>query len=171
MNNKIKSVYRFLSPKYQNLFLDYKVDFKPRYGHGKSPHTSCFPSLIQDATVTRRCWRRLWGTKHQYGKSETQKKRPIRRNLHGTMVFCLGLTSSAFIPCLPSTSRQDRFYSEQYGLAMYLLANPRKFEPLLPNYFISQDKELSQYIEPIWNHPRLKGVERHGGSFWLRIVE
>ncbi len=63
----------------------------------------------------------------------------------------------------------DRFYSEQYGLAMYLLANPKKYEPILPNYFIYKDKELSKQIEPIWNHNNLKGVERHGGSFWLRI--
>ncbi|MBS1745780.1 MAG: class I SAM-dependent methyltransferase [Bacteroidetes bacterium] len=65
----------------------------------------------------------------------------------------------------------DRFYSEQYGLAMYLLANPRKYRPLLPNYFIFEDKELSAQIEPIWAHENLHGVERHGGSFWLRIAE
>ena len=65
----------------------------------------------------------------------------------------------------------DRFYSEQYGLAMYLLANSKKYEPILPNYFISEDKEISKQIELIWNHPNLKGVERHGGSFWLKINE
>lgn len=54
---------------------------------------------------------------------------------------------------------------------MFLLANPKKYEPLLPNYFIYQDKELSKQIEPIWNHPNLEGVERDGGSFWLRINE
>lgn len=63
----------------------------------------------------------------------------------------------------------DRFYSEQYGLAMFLLANPEKFKPILPNYFISEDKELSEFISPIWNHENLKGVEVHGGSFWLEI--
>jgi len=65
----------------------------------------------------------------------------------------------------------DRFYTEQYGLAMYLLANPKKYEPILPNYFISEDKELSALISPIWEHENLKNVERHGGSFWLRISE
>jgi hypothetical protein len=34
----IKQIYRFLNPKFQNLFLEYKVNFKPRYGHGKPPH-------------------------------------------------------------------------------------------------------------------------------------
>lgn len=36
--NMIKQIYRFLNPKFQNLFLEYKVDFKPRYGHGKPAH-------------------------------------------------------------------------------------------------------------------------------------
>jgi hypothetical protein len=63
----------------------------------------------------------------------------------------------------------DRFYSEQYGLAMYLLANPKKYETILPNYFISEDKELSGLISPIWNHENLKNVEKHGGSYWIKI--
>ncbi len=65
----------------------------------------------------------------------------------------------------------DRFYSEQYGLAIYLLANAEKYNPLLPNYFIFEDKELSDLISPIWNHDNLQGVEKHGGSFWIRISE
>ena len=64
----------------------------------------------------------------------------------------------------------DRFYSEQYGLACYLLSNPDKYETLLPNYFISEDKELSELIAPIWKHENLHNVERHGGSFWIRIA-
>ena len=46
----------------------------------------------------------------------------------------------------------DRFYSEQYGLAMYLLANEKKYEPLLPNYFIYCDTELSMQIAPFWSY-------------------
>jgi hypothetical protein len=65
----------------------------------------------------------------------------------------------------------DRFYSEQYGLAMYLLANPKKYETILPNYFIFEDRELADIIAPIWNHKHLEGVEKHGGSYWLRINE
>ena len=63
----------------------------------------------------------------------------------------------------------ERFYSEQYGLAIYLLANSERYQPILPNYFISEDKELSQILNPIWSQPALKEVEKHGGSFWLRI--
>ena len=65
----------------------------------------------------------------------------------------------------------DRIYSEQYGLAMYLLANPNKYQTLLPNYYISEDKSLAAILEPIWNHPNLQGVEKHGGSYWLQIAE
>jgi len=36
--NPVKSLYKFLSPKYQSLFLEYKVDLKPRYGFGKPPN-------------------------------------------------------------------------------------------------------------------------------------
>jgi len=65
----------------------------------------------------------------------------------------------------------DRFYSEQYGLAMYLMAAPDKYLPLLANYFISEDPELKQILAPLWNQPRLSGVESHGGSFWLQIAK
>lgn len=65
----------------------------------------------------------------------------------------------------------DRFYSEQYGLAMYLIANSRKYQTILPNYFISEDEELSSIIAPIWNHCSLDDVEHHGGSFWLKIAK
>lgn len=63
----------------------------------------------------------------------------------------------------------DRFYNEQYMLAAFLLANPEKFKTILPNYFISEDDELKKLISPIWDHPNLHDVERHGGSFWIQI--
>jgi hypothetical protein len=34
----------------------------------------------------------------------------------------------------------DRFYSEQYGLAAFLLANPDRFLTIMPNYFVSEDR-------------------------------
>lgn len=51
------------------------------------------------------------------------------------------------------------FYSEQFGLAMYLLANSNKYQPILPNYFILDDKELSSILDPIWQHPNLDHIE------------
>lgn len=64
----------------------------------------------------------------------------------------------------------DRAYTEQYGLAMYLMANPEKYKPILPNYYISEDAELSAILEPVWSAINIQEVERHGGSFWLEIV-
>ncbi len=63
----------------------------------------------------------------------------------------------------------DRAYSEQYGLAFFLLANSQRYRPLVANYFISEDEPLRQRCQPLWQHPNLAGVEQHGGSFWLEI--
>lgn len=63
----------------------------------------------------------------------------------------------------------DRFYNEQYMLAAFLLSNPERYKPLLPNYYISENKALSELIAPMWNQDHLAQVERHGGSFWIQI--
>ena len=64
----------------------------------------------------------------------------------------------------------DRFYSEQYGLAAFLMANPKRYHPILPNFFISEDETPRSITDPIFDHPNLRGrVERHGGSFWIQI--
>ena len=61
------------------------------------------------------------------------------------------------------------FYSEQYGLAMYLLANSEKYQPLFANYYVSENMQLASIIADFWKHENTKNVERHGGSFWLKI--
>ncbi|MCD4698782.1 MAG: class I SAM-dependent methyltransferase [Bacteroidales bacterium] len=45
---KLKDFYHFLSPKFQNLFSEYKIDFKPRYGHGKSAHAKLLDIIEQN---------------------------------------------------------------------------------------------------------------------------
>ncbi len=65
----------------------------------------------------------------------------------------------------------DRAYSEQYGLAAFILANPEKFEVMMPNYFVSEDPELAAILSPLFDSPELNQVERHGGSFWIRIAK
>ena len=61
----------------------------------------------------------------------------------------------------------DRFYAEQYMLATMLLSNPARYELLAPNFYLSEDAELKQILEPLWKE--LPGVEKHGGSFWWRV--
>jgi hypothetical protein len=63
----------------------------------------------------------------------------------------------------------DRFYTEQYGLAINLLANAKRYQTIFPAYYISEDKSLRGIISDLWEHPNLQEVEQHGGSFWLRI--
>lgn len=63
----------------------------------------------------------------------------------------------------------DRFYSEQYMLAAFLLANPDKYKTIFPAMYISENNELASKIANIWNHPNTKNVEKHGGSYWIQI--
>jgi hypothetical protein len=279
----IKQLYRFLNPKFQNLFLEYKVNFKPRYGHGKPPHKSLY-EIIDQNKETYKAYLEKALTYSEYiwtirdAKQETDPSKPTWNNgfLPGldiigiytmmasmkpkkyieigsgnsTKVAFKAKTEHAlateivsidpmpraeidhlantvirepfenidlqllddlcendilfvdnshrilpnsdatvfFLEILPRLKKGvivhihdiylpydypqfmcDRFYSEQYGLAMYLLANPTKYESILPNYFIYEDEDLAKLISPIWNHENLADVERHGGSFWLRI--
>ncbi len=281
----IKNVYHFLSPKFQTLFLEYKVDMKPRYGHGKPAHNELYniinanrnfykafleKSLLykdniqkikksgDDSAVNNPVWNNGFlpgldiiaiysmlainkpkkyievgsgnSTKVAY-KSKKENNldteiisidpkpraeidqladRVIRKpfeNVDYKMIFDLEANDILFIDnshrILPNSDSMvfyleilpklkkgvivhihdiylpydypqfmcDRFYTEQYGLAMYLLANAEKYKPILPNYFIYKDKGLSKIIAPFRKHTNLDGVEQHGGSFWLKIMK
>jgi hypothetical protein len=282
----MKQLYRFLHPKFQNLFLEYKVELTSRYGHGKPPHAELLQIIEQNRASYRAFLEtalsfkeNIWtivdnkletdgakpgwnneflpgldmigiytmlatikpkkyveigsgnSTKVAYkAKNEQQlateiisidpQPRAEIDNLADTvirqpfetidinwlihlleendilfvdnshrilpnsdaMVFFLEILPrlkkgvivqlhDIFLPYDYPSFMCDRFYSEQYGLAIYLLANPKKYEPIAPNYFMSEDKALADTIAPIWEHPNLTNVERHGASFWLRISE
>ena len=281
----IKSLYRFLNPKFQNLALDYPVDFKPRYGHGLPPHKELYNIInknrtlyqellsdalkykeniweIQDSNLESDTTKPVWNngflpgldiigiytmlskykpnkyievgsgnsTKVIY-KAKKEQSLPteiisidpmpradiddladqvIRKpfeDIDFDVVEELGENDILFIDnshrILPNSDSMaffleilprlkkgvivhihdvylpydypqvmcDRFYSEQYGLAIYLLANSNKYQSILPNYFISEDEMLSNHIAPIWQHDNMKNVEQHGGSFWININE
>lgn len=280
----IKQLYRFLSPKFQNLFLDYPVNFKPRYGHGKPPHTALYDIIaanrdtyqyllskaldlkehiweIKEAKRERDTTKPGWNngflpgldiigiytmlaefkpkkyieigsgnsTKVAYKAKQEQQlsteiisidpmpraeidqladvviRQPFETidlnllytldendilfvdNSHrilpnsDAMVFFMDILPKlkkgvivhihdVYLPYDYPQFMCDRFYSEQYGLAFYLLANPTKYETLLPNFFIAEDAALAATIAPIWQHENLSHVEKHGGSFWLRIA-
>lgn len=77
----------------------------------------------------------------------------------------------------------ERYYSEQYLLAAYLLARGSRFRILLPNAFVSLDPDLVQTLAPLWSDLAMNGefepprpdklqtggVEAHGSLFWLVI--
>jgi len=74
--------------------------------------------------------------------------------------------------CLPydyPTEWINRYYSEQYLLAAYMLAKGHMFDIILPNMFISWDNELKSILAPLWEKDEMKNVETHGCSFWIRI--
>lgn len=60
-----------------------------------------------------------------------------------------------------------RFYSEQYVLAAYLLAQGTLFDVTLPSSFLGHCPDLKQIVVPIWS--RLPGANPSGSSFWLQI--
>src|SRR5262245_18921113 len=64
---------------------------------------------------------------------------------------------------------RDGYYSEQYLLAVSLLAEHPNFDVVLPNAFVAADVELSAVVEPIWRDARMKQVPRQGMSFWMRM--
>lgn len=64
---------------------------------------------------------------------------------------------------------KDQFFSEQYLLGLYLLLGTEKVKIVLPNTFISSDPELSHILDPLWKDVKMKGVEVHGGSFWIKV--
>lgn len=281
----LKQLYRFLNPKFQTLFLEYKVDMKPRYGHGFPAHKG-LQEIIENGVKDYKKYidkaleykESIWTIQDQ--QKETDSKRPAWNNgflpgLDIIMIYTLvsqlkpkryievGSGNSTkvvymakkdnnlnteiisidpmpraeiddladkvyrlpfedidfdvvdlleegdvlfidnshrvlpnsdamvfFLEILPRLKKGvvvhihdiflpydypqfmcDRFYSEQYGLAMYLLANPKKYKTIFPNYFVSENEELSSALAGIWEHPNMKGVEKHGGSYWLQIME
>ena len=75
-----------------------------------------------------------------------------------------------FLPFDYPPEWNERYYSEQYLLAAWLLADGRRVNVELPNMFVSEDQNLRDELNPLWTG-ELAGVQRHGGSFWLRIPE
>ena len=281
----IRKLYKFFSPKYQNLFSEYNVEFVPRYGHGKPPHALLYDLISQNKEVYKNFLEASLKYKteiHKFKKQneETDTYAPVWNNgyLPGLDIVMIYTTLAEFKPkryvevgsgnstkvafrtihdneletkitsidpfpraqiddladvilrkkfedinydvilsleendilfidnshrVLPNSDAMvffmeilpklkkgvivhihdiylpydypqvmcDRFYSEQYALAAFLMANPEKYKTILPNYFISEDQDLSGLVSEMWEHPNLKGVETHGGSYWIQISD
>lgn len=61
----------------------------------------------------------------------------------------------------------QRYYSEQYLLAAFLLGGHTNFRVALPAYYCSVVKPLKSNLDAFWSWPELADVPRHGGGFWL----
>lgn len=75
-----------------------------------------------------------------------------------------------FLPYDYSQELCDRFYSEQYGLAINLLTQSTRYQPIFANYFVYEDAGLQKIADPLWNSDETKSLSREGGSFWLKIA-
>jgi hypothetical protein len=64
----------------------------------------------------------------------------------------------------------DRYYSEQYLLAAYLLGGHAGTEIVLPAFDASRRPEMAAAINAVWDTPGLESVERHGGAFWMQTT-
>jgi hypothetical protein len=76
--------------------------------------------------------------------------------------------------CLPydyPAGWEERWYSEQYLLAAFLLGGGAGLRVLLPNAYVSFDPELSRILDPIWADPVHAAVEHGGSSFWMETIE
>jgi hypothetical protein len=62
---------------------------------------------------------------------------------------------------------EDKYFSEQYLLAAYLLANTDRFHILQPNFFIANDPELIQILTPV-RSPEMQAPGNPGASFWIK---
>lgn len=74
-----------------------------------------------------------------------------------------------YLPFDYPLSARERYYSEQFCLAIALLENPDRYTVLLPNYYVSNTKSLKEILTPMWQQLPEKRIETHGCSFWLRI--
>ncbi|MBT2299297.1 class I SAM-dependent methyltransferase [Variovorax paradoxus] len=60
----------------------------------------------------------------------------------------------------------ERFYSEQYLLACWLLAGS-KLRIELPVFYCGLLPELHGILNPLWTKPSLAGAQLEGGAFWI----
>lgn len=279
----LKNLYRFLSPKYQNAFLDYPVKLTPRYGHGLPPQPQLYALINENRKIYEGYLNRFLTYKENYlsikradqqpdeyepfwnnnflpgldivsiygflaelkpkiyievgsGNSTKVAYKAIKEQKLHTKIISIDPFPRAtidklsdeiirkpfeeidlaiidtlgendilfidnshrslpnsdatvfFLEVLPRLKKGvvvhihdiylpydypqdmcDRLYNEQYLLACFILANHSTYKTIFPNYFISQDMDLSKIFAEVWNNPHLSGVETHGGSYWLQI--
>jgi hypothetical protein len=75
-----------------------------------------------------------------------------------------------FLPYDYPSEWAERYYSEQYLLAVHLLAEGSRSNIVLPNFFVSLDPDLSGVLSSLWDHPTMHRFGTHGTSFWIRTT-
>jgi methyltransferase family protein len=62
---------------------------------------------------------------------------------------------------------RDRWYSEQYLLACWLLGGGEGMRLELAAAYVSHHTRLLARLDPLWATPGLENIERHGDAFWF----
>ena len=62
----------------------------------------------------------------------------------------------------------DRWYSEQYLLASWLLAGER-LDVVLPCMYVCLNPDLHHVLHPIWDVFTWAAIATNGSSFWFEI--
>jgi hypothetical protein len=76
-----------------------------------------------------------------------------------------------YLPFDYPPSLSARYYSEQYMLAVYLMGSLARADSIvLPNAYVTEDREFAAMIEALWNKPGLETLERYGASFWFETT-
>lgn len=74
-----------------------------------------------------------------------------------------------FLPVDYPLAWQERFYSEQYMLAVYLLNKECSDKIIFPCRFVVMDSLLKQKISKAFPEERFKRIRENGCSFWLEM--
>ena len=61
----------------------------------------------------------------------------------------------------------DRWYSEQYLLACWLLAESPRVQPVFAAAYVSRYTSIAALLDPLWTSAGFETVERHGDAFWF----
>ena len=64
----------------------------------------------------------------------------------------------------------EMWWSEQYVLAAVLLAGAPRLDVVLPTFYASGVPELAAVLDPLFDRPHLRDVNRRGSVFWLATV-
>ena len=85
-----------------------------------------------------------------------------------------------FLPYDYPPEWSERYYSEQYLLACWLMAQPGHLDLLFSSAFVSLDLPLSTRLSPFWDDPRFRDAKRKtektigqykGAALWARVGE
>jgi len=82
----------------------------------------------------------------------------------GVLVY----VDDVFLPWDYPQEWSDRWYSEHYLLAAWLLAGDR-LEITLPNFWICNQPELHRVLAPLWDRFTWAAIPANGTGFWMTV--